>query len=178
MKTWKAQLETSTKEFIKNFGELTAEELHWKPNPSTWSIAENMVHLIQFNSSYFSQIEALQKGNYKIPFTGKFGGIVSYSGKTILKSVQPDRKKKIKTLSLWEPTHSKTSDALLELFEAHQIELQQVMDTCEHLLEKGAVISSPANKYIVYTLETAFEIIVAHEKRHLEQAKEILQSIH
>jgi hypothetical protein len=41
-------------------------------------------------------------------------------------------------------------------------------------LEKGTVISSPANKYIVYKLETAFDIIVAHEERHLEQAKEVL----
>jgi hypothetical protein len=37
------------------------------------------------------------------------------------------------------------------------------------------VISSPANKNIVYKLETAFDIIVSHEQRHLEQAKEILQ---
>jgi hypothetical protein len=29
----------------------------------------------------------------------------------------------------------------------------------------------------VYTLETAFDIIVAHEQRHLEQAREIAKAL-
>lgn len=44
----------------------------------------------------------------------------------------------------------------------------------EDLLVNGIVISSPANKNIVYKLETAFNIIVTHEQRHFEQAKEVL----
>jgi hypothetical protein len=45
----------------------------------------------------------------------------------------------------------------------------------QDLVDKGTIISSPANKIIVYKLEIAFDIIVAHEKRHLEQAREVLQ---
>ena len=44
-------------------------------------------------------------------------------------------------------------------------------------LANGVVISSPANKNIVYKLEVAFDIIVSHEQRHLEQAREVLQLI-
>jgi hypothetical protein len=43
-------------------------------------------------------------------------------------------------------------------------------------VENGTIISSPANKNIEYKLETAFDIIVAHEKRHLEQAREVLKN--
>lgn len=50
--------------------------------------------------------------------------------------------------------------------------LQNAVDTAD-LIQQGAIISSPANRNIVYTLETAFDIIVAHEQRHLEQAREI-----
>jgi hypothetical protein len=32
---------------------------------------------------------------------------------------------------------------------------------------------APAARVIVYRLETAFDIIVAHERRHFEQAKEV-----
>ena len=42
------------------------------------------------------------------------------------------------------------------------------------MLGKGVVISSPANKNIVYKLETALDIITTHEKRHFEQARRIL----
>ncbi|CAZ97441.1 Putative protein [Zobellia galactanivorans] len=43
------------------------------------------------------------------------------------------------------------------------------------MIEKGCIISSPANKNIVCRLETAFDIIVTHEQRHFEQLKETYQ---
>ena len=39
------------------------------------------------------------------------------------------------------------------------------------------VIASPANANIIYRLETALNIIVAHEQRHWNQIKEILTFI-
>jgi len=45
------------------------------------------------------------------------------------------------------------------------------------LAEKRTIISSPANKNIVYKLRTAFEIIIAHEQRHFEQSKEAFETI-
>ena len=37
----------------------------------------------------------------------------------------------------------------------------------------GHARTAKANKNIVYKLETAFDIIVTHEERHFEQAKEV-----
>lgn len=80
----------------------------------------------------------------------------------------------MKTFPIWEPSTSTVSDDILKRFEMHQNELQQKMEDAKGLIEQGVVISSPANRNIVYTLETAFDIIVSHEQRHMEQAKEIL----
>ena len=63
---------------------------------------------------------------------------------------------------------------VLEKFSKHQAKLKLEIELTEELIETGAVISSPANKNIVYKLQTAFDIIVTHEERHLEQAKEVL----
>ncbi|HJY22995.1 MAG TPA: DinB family protein [Hanamia sp.] len=171
---WTSKIDSLTENFIELFHQLSEEQLNQKPNESTWSIAQNMEHLIRVNESYFPIIESIHDGNYKIPFTGKVGFMVNFFGKMILKSVQPDRKKKTKTFSIWEPDENKTITHILSKFYAHQLELKQTIINSRHLLEKGTVISSPANKYIVYKLATAFDIIVAHEERHLEQAKEAL----
>jgi len=40
-----------------------------------------------------------------------------------------------------------------------------------NLIANDFVISSPANKYIVYKLENAFDIIINHERRHFKKAK-------
>jgi hypothetical protein len=66
------------------------------------------------------------------------------------------------------------SDDILKRFESHQNELKQKIENAKEFVVRGIVISSPANKNIFYKLETAFDIIVSHEQKHLEQAKEVL----
>lgn len=177
MKNWTLTLDNITKQSQTEFGTLTNEELNWKPNSSTWSIAQNLDHLIVVNETYYPVLASLKEGTYKTPFTAKIGFIVSFLGKTVLKAVQPDRQKKMNTFPIWEPSTSKVSEDILKKFEIHQNVLKQKIEEAKGLIEQGVVISSPANRNIVYKLETAFDIIVSHEQRHLEQAKEILHII-
>ncbi len=171
---WDSKIDQLTADFNAEFGGLTADQLNWKPNPDTWSIAQNIDHLIIINRTYFPILSALREGKYKVPWIGSIGFIVSFLGKTVLKAVNPDRKKKMKTFPIWEPGVSTVSDAILSRFEQHQRELKHRIQTSEDFLDKNTVISSPGNRNIVYSLETAFDIIVTHEQRHLEQAKEVL----
>ncbi len=91
--------------------------------------------------------------------------------------MQPDRQKKMKTFPIWEPSTSTDIVEILQRFNNHQNELIKKIDEVKEFIEQGCVISSPANRNIVYTLETALDIIVAHEQRHIEQAKEVLQQL-
>lgn len=174
MKHWIHQIDNTTTAFQTLFGALTTEQLNWKPNASTWSIAQNIDHLIVINQTYFPLLADLKAGTFKPPFIARFSFIVSFIGKTILNAVKPDNKKKIKTFTIWEPTESKITGDILALFSKHQDQLKQEMEAAKDFLQQGTVIYSPANKNIVYTLETAFDVITAHEVRHLEQAKEVL----
>jgi len=175
MKNWINQLDQTTNQFLGNFDSLSTEELNWKPNPETWSIAQNIDHLMVINQTYFPILANLKSGDYKTPFLAKLPLIVSFLGKTILKASGPNRTKKIKTFPIWEPTSSQISADIFERFSKHHSELKLEIAESEQLIENGAIISSPANKNIFYRLETAFDIIVAHEQRHLEQSKETLE---
>ena len=177
MKNWTSTLGEISRQSLSEFGSLTSEQLNWKPNSNSWSIAQNLDHLIVVNETYYPVLASLKAGTYKTPFIAKIGFIVSFLGKTVLNAVQPDRKKKMKTFPIWEPTSSNVIGDILNRFQNHQNELIQRIEGATEFVEKGVVISSPANKNIVYKLETAFDIIVSHEQRHLEQAKEILQLI-
>jgi len=65
----------------------------------------------------------------------------------------------------------------LQKFEQHHQELKKVITESEELIKAKTVISSPANKNIVYYLDKAFDIMVAHEQRHLNQAKEAMEFV-
>jgi hypothetical protein len=174
MNKWTTQLDKLTESFVNTFGSLNNEQLNQKPNPQTWSIAQNIDHIIVINETYFPLIDELKQGKQSLPFMAKFNFIVNLLGKTILKSVQPDRKRKMKTFKIWEPNKNKLDLDILKKFQTHQEALKKQITSSEELIKNGAVISSPANKNIVYKLETAFDIIVSHEQRHFEQAKELL----
>jgi hypothetical protein len=93
----------------------------------------------------------------------------------IIAGVQADRKKKMKTFAVWQPAHFKSSENLIETFVKHQESLKKLISDSEDLLLQNAIIASPANKNIVYSLADAFEIIVTHEERHVNQAAELLK---
>ena len=171
---WTTAVDLITEDFKQHFGNLSAEKLNWKPTLQRWSIAQNMDHLIVINKTYFDIFSQVRAGGYTLPWLSRFGFMVRFFGKVILDSVQPDRKKKMKTFPLWQPSQSEIGGDILQQFENHQVQLKQWIASSSDLLDKETIISSPANKNIVYKLETAFDIIITHERRHFEQAKEVL----
>lgn len=166
-----SQINSITEAFISAFGQLDKEDLNWSPDPNTWSIARNVDHLIVINSTYFPIFDAIKSGNFREPFMGRFGFWVNWMGSFILKFVQPERKHKIKTMPLWEPRTGNIDADILQKFDDHQRVLGKYM---EELSDNRTVIASPASKYMVYSLDKALDIIIAHERRHLEQARDVL----
>jgi uncharacterized damage-inducible protein DinB len=174
---WTQEIDKITLDAEMQFSELSSEQINWKPNSQTWSIAQNLEHLIVVNETYYPVLSALKNGTYKKPFLANFGFIVSFFGKTVLNAVKPDRKNKMKTFSIWEPGQPSVGKDIVSRFKKHQSELQKQVNEANELLNNRIVISSPANKNVVYSLEMALDIIVTHEQRHLEQAKEILREL-
>jgi hypothetical protein len=88
-----------------------------------------------------------------------------------------NRSQKTKTFPIWEPSKSEIDGNIILRFKKHQEELKNMIEQCEHHIKANAIISSPANTYIVYPLSMAIDIIIAHEFRHIEQAKEVAKQI-
>ncbi|MEX2600741.1 MAG: DinB family protein [Balneolaceae bacterium] len=168
------EIDKTTDEFLRLFGSLDHRELNWKPDPETWSIAQNMDHIIVLNETYFPVFAELQAGTYRPPWIANLGFLASFFGKMIYNTVKPGGKMKIKTFPIWEPATSEVPEGILTRFQKHQSALKQQIEAMAEFANKGTIISSPANRFIVYRLNTAFDIIVSHEQRHLKQAREVL----
>lgn len=173
---WITRIDRLTEDFKNDFGSLTAEQLNWKQHTGSWSIAQNVHHLIVINETYYPIVSQLRANTHTVPWIGKIGFMRRFFARVILNSVQPDRKRKMKTFPLWEPSASTIGADILHKFEAHQESLKKLIHDSSDLLDRGVILSSPANKNIVYTLADAFEIIVTHEARHLEQAREVYRA--
>jgi len=175
MTNWEDEIKTINSG-LERFRALNVYQLNLKPEPGKWSIAQQFDHLITINSTYFPIFDEIRAGTYKLPWQGRVAFIYNLLGKLILKSVEPGNSRKTKTFPIWEPSKSEIPGDILDRFLEHQNKLSELMVSCKDLIEKGQVISSPANKNIVYTVEIAFRVILTHERRHIMAAERILGS--
>lgn len=171
------QVDANTQQFVSHFESLNAVELNWKPNTNVWSIAQNIDHLIHINNTYGKVFSDLNSGNLKLPFIARFKFITNLLGDLILKAVEPTRKKKTKTFTIWEPGQSQVSEDILERFVMSQDELKNHIITLKEEIGKDTIVYSPINKQIVLSVGSAFDIIITHEQRHLNQCKEVADLI-
>lgn len=177
MKTdkWTAALAQLTSDYETKCAGLTSDQLNWKPNPKTWSAGQVIEHVILVNESYYPVFEALRSGTYKPSWMSKIGFMVRFFSNMILNSVEPTRKRKTRTLGIWNPSQSMIDENIAEHFTAHHQRMIDEITQLEPLLDKGIIISSPANSNVVYPLEIALDIIISHERRHLNQILEVLE---
>lgn len=89
---WLKEIDHVTQSFKKEFGNLSDEQLNWKPASDSWSIAQIIDHLITINSSYFHTIKNVH--TRKLPWFARFNFITNFFGRVLLKAVSPAEKRR------------------------------------------------------------------------------------
>lgn len=172
---WHNDLDKNTNDFENKFNNLTSEQLNWKPNEKSWSIGQVIEHLIKSSEGYFAIPEQIRSKDFKPSFLTNFGFVPKLIGNLILKSVKPDAKRKVKTMKIFEPSLSNIDSNILQNFRESQQQLHNFIDENKELILSRAVIPSPVNKHFIYHFDTVIDILVNHQKRHFEQACNVLE---
>lgn len=162
-------------EALQTFGGLTAQQLNWKPAPDEWSVGQCFEHLVVTNRSFYPTMEAIARGERKSnawerlsPFSGMFGRMV-------LRALAPGSNRKFKAPRAIRPSSSEVDARIISIFVEHQDEMAAVMSRAADADMKRTVVTSPISRLVTYTLGDAFRIVVAHERRHFEQARRVTQ---
>ena len=168
-----AETETIVENVKNSFGGLSAEQLNWKPNEKSWSIAQCLEHLMVTNKLEFPAVENALKANYKNPFWSKIPFLSKICGKTAIYLFRPENKRKIKAPKSFQPSNSRLSGKIVEDFAAHQRDLIGLFERSKDLdLEKTKIVS-PVSNLITYSLIDALRVLTVHEQRHLQQAERV-----
>ena len=172
---WQQELNDNTKMYVEAFEHLSPEALNWKPQANKWSVGQCIDHVIVTNLTYFPIIEQTTNKTYRHTFWQKVPFIPTIMGNMLFKTIAPTHTtNKVKTFPIFEPTTSQIAADILHQFQIHQEKLSELFAQTNGLSYDKIIVSSPVNKYIIYSLEMAINIIVAHEKRHFWQAKNTL----
>lgn len=177
---WQAfatDLQTISDEVAKQFGTLSTEQLNWKPNTDTWSIAQCLEHLIIINKAYFDTFDKIIKDEKEFSFWESLPVLPSFFGKMLIKQLQPSNTQKYKTVEQMLPSSSTLSDDIIEQFLAHQQQLINYVGQLNEVAHTKIILTSPVASFVTYNLADAMAIITIHEQRHYQQALLVQQAV-
>ena len=152
---------------------MSAVQLGQRPAPGGWSVAECIAHLTLTTRNYLPPVyKALEiapqgSGPYKMDFTGRMLRWV----------LEPPYRMKTKTLPSFEPGAEKDSGAALPEFLHSQDDLLKCLASCEGRALDKVKIQSSFNERMHYNVYSCFEIMTAHQRRHLWQAENVKKKL-
>lgn len=152
-------------------------EFNKRPADNGWSIAECIDHLIvtgvDYCDTYEKGLKKLEEKNLRYSGEMKF----SWIGTKFIGNVEPPVKKKFKSPGKWVP------DSKINKTKATEAYLQ-LQDRWMELVERSAPwdltkikLPSPAVSWIKFSAFVILEVNAAHQRRHLEQAKNVKRNL-
>ncbi len=155
---------------LRDFGRLSPAQLNWKPAPDRWSVAQCLDHLRITNESYWPIFDAVAEGRKRDRWLERVPGLPRILGPLLRWATAPDTRARSRTRSRFEPSASDLPASVVEAFvqnvDAHLAKIEAAADV-DH---RRVVVTSPFAEVIVYTLEDAVLVSIAHLERHRLQA--------
>ena len=156
------------------FGKLSAQQLNWKPGTEGWSIGQCFDHLIAANKAYIPIIEQVITGTKQNTSWGKIPLLPNLFGKLLIKYLSPQSTRKLKAPAVFKPSSSSLDEGIISRFIELQKQMMLLMKRTEGFNLSRVKITSPALRFVTYSVIDAYEIVVVHEKRHVQQAERVL----
>jgi len=169
-------LEDVARDARETFGRYSAPQLNWQPDSSRWSVAQCLEHLLTANTMMFEAAgEALDESRPRSVWQ-RLPVLPRLFGPIMVRSMAPDAERKFKAPAKARPAASAISGDVVQRFIAQQIEAA----TRARVLDEGraarTVMSSPFVKAVTYSVLDGWRLIVAHDHRHVEQARRVTQA--
>ena len=157
------------------FAQLSNEQLNWKSDEASWSVAQCLDHIIKTNEQFYPEFANLASGNRKNTFWQKVSPLTGWGGRFLIKAVSEDSKKaKAPSKAIVPP--SDINAGIVDKFSKHIAEVNAKIEAVAEADRKTTVVTSPFLAVFTYSLDDAYTVLVEHSKRHIRQAKRVMEA--
>ena len=166
------RLESEAKALV---GSVSPEQLNWQPDGGrSWSVAQCVDHLTRSNAIYLPALAMAAAG---APQSGSGGLRPNLLGRWFVRWLEPPAKLKAKApLDAMQPSAHHEAPALLEAFSAGQRAVIEFLRQTEGRDLDAVRFENPmVGGRRLFNVSTGLLVIAAHERRHLWQARRVLQ---
>ena len=170
----RAELQGVADDVQATFGPLDMKQLNWRPNATHWSVAQVLDHVMTANRQMMDAAAAAQGGARPQSIWMKLPIWPGLMGRMLIKAVSPQAARKYKASPLAQPAASAIDPGIVARFIGQQRDLITRASAFDEPQAAKLVMSSPFLKVITYSVLDGWRIIVAHERRHVEQGRRVI----
>ncbi len=155
---------------------LSDEQFTWQPTPDSWSVALCIDHLNTTAREYLPKLDegisnAIRRGHYA---AGPYR--YNWIGRLIVHAMKPTTRMRSKAPQVFVPTPGRPRPQIMAAFRAYQVQYIDRLRQSNGLDLARARISSPVARWLTMPLGSAYALAIAHENRHLAQARRICEA--
>ena len=153
-------------------------KLTYKSEKQQWSVVQVLEHLNAYNRHYLALIE---KSMVHITKDVSAWFIPGFWGNYFVNTAMPrnvfEVKNKMKTGKMFTPDKSANVDAVFKEFFQHQNKLLQLLDVAKRRNLNSVYVPAAFSRLIRFKLGDAFRFLIAHEQRHMIQARNAIKAV-
>jgi hypothetical protein len=154
--------------------DLDEERFNWRPDERSWSVAQCLDHLNVANLAYLAPMRAaLERAGRKSRV--RRGAIQpGFLGRWFVGTLEPPPKRRLPAPKKIVPAARKGRDEVIGEWRRIQAEVKDLLRAGAAQDLNGIRFVNPFFSLIRFSVGTGFQVIAAHERRHLWQAERVL----
>jgi hypothetical protein len=152
---------------------LSDEQLNWRPDARSWSIAQCLDHLNVSNRIYLAPMLAGIEAGRRAGKTRKGPIRSGFLERLFIGNLEPPPKRKLPAPRKLVPAARKQKAEVMKEWRLAQDETRSLLHAAAGLDLNRIRFVNPLIPLIRFTVGTGFLVIAAHERRHLWQAERV-----
>jgi DinB superfamily len=169
-------LDAVARETQTTFGRLDARQLNWRLDATRWSVAQCFEHLITANRLIFRAADEALSGTQPRTIWQRLPILPGVFGRMLIRSQAPTATKKFKASPKAQPATSDIAADIIQRFVDQHRNAVARGQTLDERKASRAIMTSPFISVITYSVLDAWRLVLAHDRRHVEQARRVTQS--
>jgi len=170
-----AALDDLARDVPTMFGGLDVRQLNWRPDATRWSVAQCFEHLLAANRLMLISAEAALE-NPPTSIWQRMPFIPRLFGRMLIRSQAPAATRKFTASPSAQPTTSDIPADVIQRFLNQHCDDAAWMRALDERNAGRVIMISPFSNFITYSVLEGCRLIVAHDRRHFEQARRVTRS--
>lgn len=156
------------------FGHLDDRQLNWRPDPGSWSVGQCLDHLLTANREMFQAMDRALDDRRPRTVWQRLPLVPSLLGRLLIRSQTPSGTRKFKAPAKAAPAGSVLDRGIVTRFVDGQRDAKVRLQAVAGRDPARTIMVSPFAAFIPYNVLDGWRLLVAHEHRHLAQARRVI----